>query len=66
MSNEKNEKKIAFIICSNNELYLNECLWYIGQLRIPQGYEMETLIIREAESMAQGYNAAMDYNGLIN
>ena len=60
MSNKKNEKKIAFIICSNNELYLNECLWYIGQLRIPQGYEMETLIIREAESMAQGYNAAMD------
>lgn len=54
-----NEKKIAFIICSNNDLYFDECVWYIGHLHIPPGYEADVICIREAESMAQGYQTAM-------
>lgn len=54
-----NEKKIAFIICSNNDLYFDECVWYIGCLYIPPGYEIDVICIRGAESMAQGYQTAM-------
>ena len=55
----KNEKKIDFIICVNNELYLNECICYIEQLKIPIDFETEIIAIREAKSMAEGYNVAM-------
>ena len=27
-----NDRKIAFIVCVNNELYYEECLWYINHL----------------------------------
>ena len=32
-----NERRIAFIICVNNELYYEECCWYLNQLLIPDG-----------------------------
>ncbi len=51
--------KIAFIVCSNNELYYNECAWYIRNLQVPSGYETELICISDAESIAQAYNAAM-------
>lgn len=51
--------KIAFIICVNNSLYYNECVWYINHLHIPSGYRIDIICIMEAESMAQGYNVAM-------
>lgn len=54
-----NDKKIAFIICSNNELYYEECLWYINNLRIPEGYETDIISITEAGSIMVAYNAAM-------
>lgn len=53
------EKKICFIICANNSLYYEECVWYINHLHIPSGYEIDTVCVTEAESMAEGYNAAM-------
>lgn len=53
------ERKIAFIICSNNELYYNECVWYIRNLHIPSGYETELICITGAENIVQAYNAAM-------
>ena len=55
-----NDKKVAFIICSNNSLYYEECAWYINRLHIPEGYETDIIRISDAESMAQGYNAAME------
>lgn len=58
-SGKVNEYKFCFIICANNEVYLEECLWYINQLYIPEGFESETLIIRGASSMTSGYNQAM-------
>jgi len=53
------EKKICFIICANNSLYYDECAWYINNLHIPSGYEIDIICITEAGSMAEGYNAAM-------
>lgn len=53
------DKKVAFIICANNELYYEECQWYLNQLCVPEGYETDIICITEAESMAAAYNAAM-------
>lgn len=54
-----NDYKFCFIICANRERYLEECLWYIEKLNIPDGYETETIVIWDAVSMASGYNKAM-------
>ncbi len=57
-----NEKKICFIMCVNDEMYEEECLRYIGQLHVPEGFEIEQLSVRDAVSMASGYNEAMKYS----
>jgi len=54
-----NDKKICFIMCSNDETLANECLLYISQLKVPEGFEIETLVVRDAVSMCAGYNEAM-------
>lgn len=54
-----NEKKIAFIICVSNEIYYEECQNYLNHLRVPEGYEVEVLAVREAPSMCAGYNEGM-------
>lgn len=56
---ELNAHKFAFIMCSNNEEYLNECFNYLTLLKIPEGFEAETFIIPDAKSMASGYNEGM-------
>ncbi len=53
------EHKIAFIICVNDELYEKECVFYLEQLKLPQGFISEIIEIREASSMASGYNEGM-------
>ena len=53
------EKKICFIICTNEEQQLEECLMYLSLLEIPEGYETELLTIQDAKSMTSGYNEAM-------
>lgn len=50
------ENKFAFILCSNQELYLQECIYYLSKLHIPEGYEIELLSINDARSIAGGYN----------
>lgn len=54
-----NEKKIAFIICMNDEAAYAECKYYIDHLSVPEGYELDVLAITEAPSMTAGYNAGM-------
>lgn len=54
-----NEKKIAFIVCVNNEQYFNECVWYINRLIIPENVSIDIIGIREAESMCAAYQAGM-------
>lgn len=57
-----NEKEFCFIICTNNQLYVEECLYYIRHLQIPEGYRIDILTVEEAESMTAGYNEAMEYS----
>lgn len=54
-----NEKKICFISCVNDHELYQEALFFINQLEVPEGYEIECISIENAESMAQGYNEAM-------
>lgn len=54
-----NENKIAFIICTNNQLYFNECCYYINRLFLPEGFERDVIGIEGAPSMCAGYNAGM-------
>ncbi|WP_051233946.1 glycosyltransferase [Butyrivibrio sp. NC3005] len=55
----KNFHKVAFIICSFDDDYLNECLFYISRLHIPFGFAVEVVIIDDPFSIASGYNDAM-------
>lgn len=57
-----NDKMFCFIICSNNRLYTEECLYYINHLNIPDGYQIDVLTIEDAHSMTSGYNEAMQYS----
>lgn len=52
-------KKICFVICYNNEMYISECLLYIDNLNIPKGYKTENIKIKGAVSMTDGYQKAM-------
>lgn len=54
-----NDKKISFIMCVNDAMYINECKYYIDKLIIPDGYSIDVITVKEANSMTQGYNAAM-------
>lgn len=54
------ENKICFLICVNNNLFFKECVRYIRRLEVPDGMEVEILEIREAVSMAAGYNEGMN------
>ena len=54
-----NDHKFAFIICSNHPLLLDECLYYINNLVIPEGYCIDVLTIQDASSMTSAYNEAM-------
>ena len=52
-------RKIAFIICTNNKIQFDECKLYIDKLIVPDGYETELIPIYDADSMTAGYNSAM-------
>lgn len=54
-----NDKQICFILCTNNRLYAEECMYYINHLIIPEGYEVDVLTVLDAVSMTSGYNEAM-------
>lgn len=54
-----NNHKFAFIICTNNPIYLDECLHYLNHLEIPPGYDIDVLTITEAKCMTSGYNEGM-------
>ena len=54
------ENLISFISCVNNEELYSKCLQHIEQLEIPDGYNYETIAIRNAKSLTSGYNQAMN------
>lgn len=45
----KDEKKIAFIICINDDLYFNEYTYYINRLIVSEGYTIDIIKYTEAE-----------------
>lgn len=51
--------QIAFITCVSNEAFYRECLFYIHRLNVPENCEISCIAIRNAKSMAEGYNAAL-------
>lgn len=53
------DKKFCFIICANSQLFYEECVKYIEDLIIPEGYEVDILSVTEATSMTSGYNQGM-------
>lgn len=54
-----NDKKFCFIICTNDDVYLEECIHFLNHLIIPEGYEIDLITISEATSMTQGYAQGM-------
>lgn len=46
-------------MCTNHKIYEKECISYIERLNIPDGFEIDIMIVEGAESMASGYNQAM-------
>ena len=56
----KHEIKIAFITCVNDKRAYEECLYYINRLAIPRKCFLDTVSVYDANSMAAGYNAAME------
>lgn len=54
-----NNHKFCFIICTNNDTYLEECIHYINHLVIPEGYEIDLLTIKDAPCITKGYNEGM-------
>lgn len=54
-----NEHKVSFIICCNSEFYMKECMLYLSELIVPEGFEAEIIEIKGASSMAAGCNEGM-------
>ena len=54
-----NDHQIAFIICTNDSVFLNESLLYLSLLDVPEGFTTDIITIEGADSMCAGYNAAM-------
>ena len=59
MTSISDDKKISFIICTNDDGYADECERYIKNLYVPTGYEIDVFMITQAGSMAGGYNEGM-------
>ncbi len=55
-----NENKVSFIICTNDNLFFEECVRYINWLEVPEGMKVEILEIQGAKSMTAGYNEGMN------
>ena len=53
------DKKISFIICTNDEFYMSECRFYLNELIVPDGYEMDIIEVKGASFMTSGCNYGM-------
>ncbi len=56
---EVEDNKISFVICKSNDVFYDECLTYLNELIIPDGYNVDVLTITDAKTMAEGYNEGM-------
>ncbi len=60
--NDKGMQEICFIICTNNQMYVQECIYYINCLAVPEGFAIDILTVKDAASMTSGYNEAMAHS----
>jgi GT2 family glycosyltransferase len=54
-----NDRKICFISCVNNSVQYFRAVQYAKRLQVPEGFQVEFVEIRDAESLTSGYNRAM-------
>ena len=54
------ENKICFICCVNDNMEYEESLLYLRNLLVPEGMAVDLLEIRDAASMAEGYQEGMN------
>ena len=54
-----NADKISFIMCVNEDTFLEEAVYYIDRLEIPDGFDLDLITIYDAKSMTAGYNEGM-------
>ena len=59
MKQHVNENSICFITCVNDDTLYDLCLRHIQSLSVPPHMKVELIDIRKADSMASGYQAAM-------
>lgn len=55
-----NEKQFAFIICIEQEFYYQECLKYIDDLYVPEGYSVDIISIHDADNITCAFNAGTE------
>lgn len=53
-------RSVTFVLCTNDPVYTEEALYFIGCLEVPQGCEVSILTIEDATSMTSGYNEGMN------
>lgn len=52
--------RFDFIVCTNDEQFMQECALYISRLYVPDGCSINLLTIEGAASMAAGYNEGLE------
>ena len=55
-------QEICFIICTNDQIYAQECIYYINHLIVPENIQVNILTVEDAKSLASAYNEAMQYS----
>ena len=53
-------EKIAIIIHSEDEQYLEECMNYVELLEVPEGYEIDAFVVSDNLNITDSYNEAMN------
>lgn len=55
-------QEICFIICTNDRMYAQECIYYINHLIVPENMQVDILTVEDAKSLTSAYNEAMQYS----
>ena len=55
----QDDMEICFIICTNNPVYAQECIYYVNHLNVPDGIQVDILTVEDAASLTAAYNESM-------
>lgn len=61
-ASENKKEEICFIICTNDPVYAQECIYYIKHLVVPEDICVDILTVEDAKSLTSAYNEAMRYS----